>query len=155
MAYNQPQHGGAADAYYQMEDQPDVGKQGGYQQQAPQQQYQQGPPPPPQQYQQGPPQQQYQQQQYQQEQFSQGPPQYNEQPNYGGGEKQDFAQTFKVAKPKLNDIWAAALFLACFCGFVAVSGLSIYGYNVTKGQQGGGIYGASTFELNTNTIVLL
>lgn len=142
MAYNQPQHGGAADAYYQMDDQQDIGKQRGYQQGPPQQQYQQGPT------------QQYQQQDYQQ-QPQQAPPQYNEQPNYGGGEKQDFTQTFKVAKPKLNDIWAAILFLACFAGFTAVSGLAIYGYNTTKGAQGGGIYGSSTLELNTNTIVLL
>jgi hypothetical protein len=141
MAYNQPQHGGAADAYYQMDDQQEIGKQRGYQQGPPQQQYQQGPPP-----------QQYHQQQ---QQFSEAPPQYNEQPNYGGGEKQDFTQTFKVPKPKLNDIWAAILFIACFCGFTAVSGLAIYGYNTTKGAQGDGIYDSSTLELNTNTIVLL
>jgi hypothetical protein len=38
---------------------------------------------------------------------------------------------------------------------VVVSGLSIFGYNKTKGQQGNGIYNSGTFELNTNTIVLL
>jgi hypothetical protein len=46
------------------------------------------------------------------------------------------------------------LFIATFLGFTAVSGLSIYGYSATKGQQGGGIYNAGTFELNTNTIIL-
>jgi hypothetical protein len=158
MSYAQPQHGGAADSYYQLDgQQQDIGMQNrGNGQPQYQQQYQQGPPP--QQYQQGPPQQ-YQQngQQYQQQppQFSQAPPQYGKQPNYGGGDKQDFHQTFKVDKPKFNDIWAALLFLACFAGFTAVSGLSIYGYSATKGQQGGGIYGATTLELNTNTIVLL
>lgn len=42
-----------------------------------------------------------------------------------------------------------------FCGFVAVSGISLYGYSSTKGFNGGGIYGSSNnFSLNTNTIVL-
>jgi hypothetical protein len=90
MSYAQPQHGGAADAYYQ-EGQQDIGMRNRQQYQTPpaQQQYQNG-----------------QQQQYQQQaapQYQQGPPPYK-QPNYGGGEKQDFQQTFKVDKPKLNDI---------------------------------------------------
>jgi len=95
-----------------------------------------------------------QQQQPQPQQYNQGPPEYS-QPSYGAGDKQDYTQTFKIAKPKLNDLWAGILFLATFAGFVAVSGLSISGYSSTKGQQGGGIYGSKTLELNTNTIVLL
>ncbi|TVY16958.1 Protein pns1 [Lachnellula arida] len=99
-------------------------------------------------------------QQQQQEQYPpqapypQQPPQYGQQAN--GGEKQDFQQKFQVDRPKYNDIWAALLFLATFAGFIAVSGLSIYGYSSTKGQQGGGIYnsGVTSLALNTNTIVL-
>ena len=94
------------------------------------------------------------QQQQQPQQFVQGPPQYS-QPSYGAGDKQDYTQTFKITKPKLNDLWAGLLFLATFAGFVAVSGLSLYGYSSTKSQQGGGIYGSRTLQLNTNTIVLL
>ena len=72
------------------------------------------------------------------------------------GGKQDFEQTFKLDKPKYNDIWAALLFIATFCGFVAVSGISIQGYSATKLFQGGGIYGApATVGLSTNTIILL
>lgn len=128
MAYAQPQHGGAADAYYQ-QGQQNIGME---------QQYQQDP-----------------SQQFQQQQYPQAPPQYGKRPDYGTGEKQNFGQTFKVDKPKLNDIWAAILFLACFAGFVAVSGLSIYGYSSTGNVEGGGIYNSKSLELNTNTIVLL
>ncbi|KAH8597325.1 plasma-membrane choline transporter-domain-containing protein [Bisporella sp. PMI_857] len=148
MAYHQ-HHGGEADSYYQ-QGQGDIAMQnrsGGYQQNH---QYQQGPPP------QG-----YQQQPYLSpsllpppQQFVQSPPQYGKQPNYGSGDKQDYTQTFKIDKPKLNDLWASILFLATFAGFVAVSGITLYGYSTTKGQQGGGIYGSSTLALNTNTIVL-
>lgn len=151
MSYN-PQHG-AADSYYQ-EGQQDIGMkqtngyppQGQYQQQQQQQSY----PEQPQQY---PPQNQYQQP------YPQQPPQYG-QPNNGPvGEKHGFEQKFKVDRPKYNDIWAAALFLLTFAGFIAVSGLSIYGYSSSKGQQGGGIYNnpeqTNTVSLNTNTIVLL
>ena len=137
MSYAQPQHGGAADSYYQ-EGQQDVGKQ----QQQQQAQYQQSyPPPTPQQYQQTP------------------PPYggYGQQPAQPQGDKVGFDQTFKIEKPKYNDIWAALLFLAVFLGFAAVSGLAIHGYSTTKGSQGGGIYNndAQTVGLNTNTIVLL
>jgi hypothetical protein len=99
-----------------------------------------------------------------------GPPlgqPYQQQPNYGQpaanygyqppqyapeGEKQDFNQTFKVEKPKFNDLWAGILFLIVFGGFVAVSGYSITG--LTKNQSGG-IYGnQDNFGLNNNTILL-
>lgn len=136
MAYNQPQHGDAADAYYQEGD-PVVQQQGQYQQQpyGQQPQYQQQPPAP---------------------QYPQQPPQYGNQPDTGNGEKMGFEQTFKVDRPKYNDIWAAALFILTFGGFVAVSGLSIHGYATTN--QGGGIYNGgatNTVSLNTNTIILL
>jgi hypothetical protein len=146
MAYNQPQHGGAADAYYQ-EGQQDIRAQ-------PQGQYQQQPYGQQSHY----PQQPKQQPQYQQQapQYPQQPPQYGEQPNTGNGEKMGFEQTFKVDRPKYNDIWAAVLFILTFGGFVAVSGLSIHGYAITN--QGGGIYNGgatNTVSLNTNTIILL
>lgn len=147
-------HGGSADNYFQ-EGQQDT-------RYAPQQQYGQQP----QQYQNGgqqqyypPQQQQQQQQQYpppQQQQFSQQPPTYNQQAPQNNNEKINFNQTFKVDKPKYNDIWAALLFLATFAGFVVVSGISIQGYSATKLFQGGTIYGgASTVGLSTNTIILL
>ena len=95
-----------------------------------------------------------QQQQGQPQQYPQQPPQYGQQPNE---EKQGFEQKFQVDRPKFNDIWAALLFLATFAGFVAVSGLSIYGYSATKGRQGGSIYNSDTtaVALNTNTVILL
>jgi len=74
----------------------------------------------------------------------QAPPQYGT--SYGPqgyeatGEKMDFNQTFKVDKPKWNDLWAGVLFIAVFAGFTAVSGIAIEGYASTKGFQGGGIY---------------
>ncbi|CZT03735.1 hypothetical protein WAI453_009017 [Rhynchosporium graminicola] len=159
MAYNQPQHGGQADGYYNQSGQQDIymqdqrkgygqpvqyngapyQQQGGYQQQ--QGQYQQQP------YQQmdGPPPQQYPQQ----------PPNYGNnmppQNNAPKGKLSGFEQTFKLDKPKYNDLWAALLFLATFLGFVAVSGIAIHGY-VLGGT--GGIYGNQQLHLNSNTIIL-
>lgn len=98
--------------------------------------------------------------QQQPQQFSQQPPNYgqnygNAEQGYGGGEKPTFDQQFKVAKPKFNDLWAGILFIAVFCGYVAVSGISIQGYAATKGFNGGGIYNSSNdFGLSTNTLVL-
>jgi hypothetical protein len=132
MAHNQPQHGGAADAYYQ-QGQQDIGQQDQYQQQA------QYPPP--------------QQPQYEQQA---SPPQYGKQSDSGNGENMGFEQTFAIDRPKYNDIWAAVLFILTFAGFVAVSGLSIHGYATTN--QGGGIYNddsANRVSLNSNTIILL
>jgi hypothetical protein len=125
---NQPPHGGGADSYYQ-QGQQDIGQnQQGWQAPIPQEP----------------------------QQYSQQPPNYG-QANEAGNEKSGFEQKFRVDRPKFNDIWAALLFLATFAGFVAVSGLSIYGYSATKGQQGGGIYnsGTTAVALNTNTIILL
>lgn len=48
--------------------------------------------------------------------------------NYAGGEKPTFEQAFKIPKPKYNDLWAGALFIAVFLGYVAVSGIVIQGY---------------------------
>jgi hypothetical protein len=142
MAHNQPVHGGEADSYYQ-QGQPGVGMQDR------QQQYQQP-------YQQPYPQPTYQQHPNQPQQYPQQPPQYGHQSTQSGnGDKMEFSQTFKVDKPKFNDLWAAILFVFTFAGFVAVSGLSLYGYSSTKGTQGGGIYNSDTIgvALNTNTIV--
>ena len=45
--------------------------------------------------------------------------------------------------------------IAVFCGFVAVSGLTLYKYSKFKSFSGGGIYNSGNdFSLNTNTIVL-
>jgi hypothetical protein len=133
MAYSQP-HGGAADAYY---------AEG-------QQQYQQPTYPPPIQ--------QSQQQQYAplqpQQPYPQQPPKYGGQPvQSNGNEKLGFEQTFKLEKPRYNDLWAAILFLLTFGGFVAVSGLAIHGY---AAQGAGAIYDAnSEVSLNSNTVILL
>jgi hypothetical protein len=59
-----------------------------------------------------------------------GPPQqgYGQQvPGYGN-EKPTFEEAFKIQKPKYNDLWAGALFIAVFLGFAAVSGIAINGY---------------------------
>lgn len=88
------------------------------------------------------------------------PPQNYEQPqapppNYGGGEKVDFEQAFKIEKPKYHDWWAGLLFIAVFLGFAAVSGITIQGYSKTFSFNGGGIYNSrNDFGLTTNTIVL-
>jgi len=83
------------------------------------------------------------------------PPGYGQNTNYNGDQKHEFNQTFKVEKPKWNDLWAGLLFLAVCAGFVAVSGLAIQGYAATKGFNGGGIYDSNnTFGLDTNTLVL-
>jgi hypothetical protein len=162
MAYNQPQHGGAADAYYQ-EGQQDIGaqQQGQYQQQPYGYAVAQGgsfhsPPQQPQYQQQAPPPQQYQQQAPPPQQYPQQPPHYGKQPDTGNGEKMGFDQTFTIDRPKYNDVWAAVLFILTFCGFIAVSVLSIRGYATTN--QGSGIYNggsANSVALNSNTIILL
>ena len=70
-------------------------------------------------------------------------------------EKATFDQSFKLARPKFNDLWAGIVFLIFCAGFVAVSAVSIHGYATTKGFNGGGIYGSQNdFGLDTNTIVL-
>lgn len=142
MAYQQQQQG-AAGGYYQQGGQQDIGIQ--------QQSYNQQP--------------QYQNQPYQNGAPQQHPPPHQEPPHYGNqppptngdvNEKYGFEQKFKLDKPKYNDLWAAILFLATFAGFAAVSGLTIYGYSHTKGQQGSGIYNSAStaVALNTNTIIL-
>ncbi|KAF2403353.1 DUF580-domain-containing protein [Trichodelitschia bisporula] len=92
-------------------------------------------------------------------QYQQQPPQYGQ--TYApdgyshGGEKQDFAEAFKIQKPKWNDWWAGALFLACVAGFAAVSGIAISAYDSHKSSNGNGIYdGSNDFGLSTNTIIL-
>jgi len=120
----------------------------------------QGYPPPP-----GPPtnyQQPYQQGPPQQEQYNGKPAEFpTNPPTYGDNfvapmdDKQTFQQTFKIQKPKWNDLWAGLLFIAVFLGFVAVSGLTLYRYSRYHSFNGGGIYGSTNnFSLNTNTIVL-
>lgn len=86
---------GQAASYYQMNDQPN----GGYQQQQANMGYNQQP-------------------EYDDNQkFQQAPPNYGQ--SYGNGNgntaqqemggKQTFDETFKIAKPKYNDLWAAIL----------------------------------------------
>ena len=141
MAYDQPQHGGQADSYYQ-QGQQDIGMQD---QNPKQYQAPSGPPPYPPQQQQYPPQ----QQQYN------TPARQDGKQARGQNGGQSFAQSFNIEKPKFNDIWAAILFLLTFAGFVAVSGLAINGYS--SSNEGGGIYNSTAQEvgLNANTIILL
>ncbi|KAK5944574.1 pH nine-sensitive protein 1 [Knufia obscura] len=141
---------GEAAGYYQQPYQP-----------PPQTLYQGGPPAPAnyQQYQQGP-QQGYppqQQEMYDGKQhYSQNPPEYGNSFQAPMDDKQTFQQTFKIEKPKWNDLWAGLLFIAVFLGFVAVSGLTLYQYSKYQSFNGGGIYGSSNdFSLNTNALVLL
>lgn len=94
-------------------------------------------------------------QQNEQAQYSQPPPNYN--PNGAQGKaftegKQTFDETFKLERPKYNDLWAGILFILTFLGFVAVSGLAIHGYAT---NHSGGIYNnANQFSINSNTIIL-
>ncbi|KAK7960330.1 hypothetical protein PG988_011544 [Apiospora saccharicola] len=135
MSYNPS---GEANGYYNQQQPP---QQGGYYQQQPppQQPYGQQQPYPPQQGYGGPPPPQQQQQAY----------------AHDGHEKMTFDQTFKVEKPKYNDLWAGILFLLVCAGFVVVSAFSLQGYSAAKRFNGGGIYdGAQAVGLNTNTIVL-
>ncbi|OAL47885.1 DUF580-domain-containing protein [Pyrenochaeta sp. DS3sAY3a] len=85
----------------------------------------------------------------------QGPP--PPQQGYGqqghGDNKQSFEQTFKISKPKYNDLWAGLLLILVFLGYVAVSVISIRGYSANNNS--GGIYGnANQFALNSNTVIL-
>jgi hypothetical protein len=118
---------------------PDQGKQ--YGQPPPQQQPQYLPPQdaPPQQY------------------YAPQPPQNGIYPPPPSYDSHVFDQTFKISKPKFNDIWAGVLFLLVFAGFVVVSGLAIHGYS--DSNQGNDIYNnattASEVGLNTNTVILL
>lgn len=95
-------------------------------------------------------------QQYRREQQYQQPTPVPPQPAVNINEKPDFNQTFRINKPRYNDIWAALLFLATFAGFVVVSGFAINAYSKTMSYQGGTIYGGSnTVGLSTNTVILL
>ncbi|KAF3480907.1 protein PNS1 [Arthroderma uncinatum] len=83
--------------------------------------------------------------------------QYTPQPVANGelNEKATFAQTFKIEKPKWNDLWAGVLFLAFCAGFVAVSAIALQGYTSTRNIQGSGIYDErNDFTLGTSTIIL-
>jgi len=88
--------------------------------------------------------------------YAQDPPEYGASFQAPVDDKQTFQQTFKIEKPKWNDLWAGILFIAVFLGFAAVSGSSLYRYSKYHSFNGGGIYGsANDFSLNTNTLVLL
>ncbi|KAI9678494.1 MAG: putative choline transporter, neither null mutation nor overexpression affects choline transport [Trizodia sp. TS-e1964] len=136
MAETQQAHGGASDAYFS-----------DGQQQQQQQRY-------------------LQQQRQDQERpgYQQKPPDYGQ--NFDGpgnypppvpGNKQTFDQTFAIQKPKWNDLWAGILLILTFCGFIAVSGLSLQGYAASRsnGFLKGGIYGDDQdFGLTTNAVIL-
>ena len=134
MTAPQPAHGGAADTYYN--EQPHV-------QYPPQSSGNNGPTAPT----------------YPGPKYTQQPPSYTQ--TYGAqpppipGNKPTFEQSFKLERPRWNDLWAGILLIVTFLGFAAVSGISIQGYAVTKGFNGGSIYSsANQFGLTTNTIIL-
>ncbi|KIV97206.1 hypothetical protein PV10_00982 [Exophiala mesophila] len=109
-------------------------------------------------YQQQPPQQSYPLQDVPPQQpdpkYNQHPPDYGQYTPPQEG-KETFQETFKIQKPKYNDIWAGLLYIAVFCGFVAVSGISLQRYSRYHSFNGGGIYGSSNdFSLDTNTLIL-
>jgi hypothetical protein len=163
--------------YYNGQQQYQQGYNGPPQQQYQQQQYNQGPSPQQydQQYNQGPPPQQY--QQYNNngpsEQQMPHPPSYGQ--NYSSPDgKASFENTFKVERPKWNDvrqkseeshfqahtnrraqIWAGILLIAVFLGYTGVSGYCLYYYSQNSGLNNGGFDGTdNTFGLNGNTLVL-
>jgi hypothetical protein len=72
-----------------------------------------------------------------------------------GGPPPTFEETFKISKPKYNDLWAGILLILVFCGFIAVSVITLNGFDNTYGTSGGGIYNNSnTFSLDSNTMIL-
>lgn len=95
--------------------------------------------------------------------YQQPPPNYGQ--NYGQQpavyanapetfDKRSFDQAFKIEKPKWNDLWAGILLIIVFAGYVAVSAISLQGYDAFKGFNGDGIYNNNNdFGLNTNTVV--
>jgi hypothetical protein len=95
-------------------------------------------------------QQQYPPQNHQQPQYQAPPQDYNEGPKYNApppdygyqppnydpnGGKLGFQETFKVEKPKWNDLWAGILFLIVCAGFVAVSVIAFRGYDTRKNSK--------------------
>ena len=98
--------------------------------------------------------------------YEQPPPNYGQNyqnPNMGptpvtagpDGSKLSFEQTFKLEKPKYNDLWAGILLILTFLGFTAISAISLQGYAAHNSISGTGIYHSSnSFSLNTNTIIL-
>ncbi|KAL2004558.1 hypothetical protein VTN00DRAFT_3443 [Thermoascus crustaceus] len=89
-----------------------------------------------------------------QEPKQQYPPQYVP-PNVPNDQPPQYDEVFKIEEPKYHDVWAGLLFIATFCGFVAVSGIAIHKYAKFKGFNGGGIYdSANDFSLDTNALVL-
>ncbi|KAK4922812.1 pH nine-sensitive protein 1, partial [Elasticomyces elasticus] len=87
--------------------------------------------------------------------YSQNPPTFGDNFVSPMDDKQTFQQTFKINKPKFNDLWAGILFILVFLGFAAVLGITLYRYSKYHSFNGGGIYNAGNdFSLNTNTLVL-
>ncbi|KAH3665783.1 hypothetical protein OGAPHI_003971 [Ogataea philodendri] len=69
--------------------------------------------------------------------------------------KDTFDETFKVEKPKYNDIPFAILFLATVAGFFVVAGITLRHYATSYSYEGSSIYNSTnSFSLNTNTVVL-
>jgi hypothetical protein len=137
---------GAADDYYQGDAPGRPPQQQQYQQ--PQQSQYQPPPGPPQNYNQPPPQN-YNQappQDYNDQQKYNAPPEYGYQPpNYDpNGGKLGFNETFKIEKPKWNDLWAGILFLIVCAGFVAVSVVAFRGYDKSRNST-------TNFAINSKT----
>ncbi|EPS37392.1 hypothetical protein H072_8880 [Dactylellina haptotyla CBS 200.50] len=117
----------------------------GYQQQGPQGYYQQ-------------PQMHYGESQEYYQQQQQAPPTQNYQ-NYDAPlppkQGETFEDQFVIEKPKLNDLWAAVLWLLTFLGFIAVSVLALRGYSRSSSTSGNGIKDSNaSFGLTTNTVIL-
>lgn len=102
----------------------------------------------------------YPQQQYPQQPYSQQYPPQNQTPEYynqhgsqtgfGVGEKPSFEQTFKIDKPKWNDLWAGILFIVFFLGFAGVSGFTLAAYR----SRGDAFQDTRNFTLSTSTVLL-
>ncbi|KAG5416760.1 PNS1 [Candida metapsilosis] len=68
---------------------------------------------------------------------------------------QDFDQSFKIEKPRLNDWPFTIFFLLVVAGFIAVAGITVNALRKTYADQGSGIYGsANSFTVNRNTVIL-
>lgn len=68
---------------------------------------------------------------------------------------QDFDQSFKIEKPRLNDWPFTIFFLLVVAGFIAIAGITLNALRETYSDQGSGIYGSSdSFTVNRNTVIL-
>lgn len=95
------------------------------------------------------------QQPYTQQDPEKGGNGYYQDDTYKPQPSDSFEESFKIEKPRFNDVPFTLLFLATCAGFITVAVITIKSYSASHSFQGGSIYGGyNDFSLNTNTIIL-